>query len=99
MTVTTQQLTEAFGLFATVIRHPLFRQREIERMKSERLADLLQQRAEPRGLADESFEAHPDYDDAVLDHDIAVIKRAAPITDRTPTLFRPPFLSITTWSP
>ncbi|MEO5567881.1 MAG: pitrilysin family protein [Gemmatimonadaceae bacterium] len=57
MTATTQRLAEAFGLFATVIRHPLFRQREIERMQSERLADLLQQRAELRGLADESFEA------------------------------------------
>lgn len=57
MTATTQQLAEAFGLFATVVRHPLLRQREIERLKAERLADLLQQRAEPRGLADESFEA------------------------------------------
>ena len=57
MTVTSQRLTQAMALFADVMRRPLFRQREVERLKAERLAELLQLRAEPRGLADESFEA------------------------------------------
>jgi zinc protease len=57
MTATSQHLRPAFGLFADVVRRPLFRAREIDRLKSERLSDLLQLRAEPRGLADESFEA------------------------------------------
>jgi zinc protease len=57
MTVTSQHLAEAMKLFATVLRQPQFRQREIERLKAERLADILQLRAEPRGLADEAFEA------------------------------------------
>lgn len=57
MTATSQHLEEAFELFATVIRRPLFRQREIERLKAERLAEIIQLRAEPRGLADEAFEA------------------------------------------
>ena len=57
MTVTSPHIDEAFALLADVVRRPLFRQREIERLKSERLAELLQLRAEPRGLADESFEA------------------------------------------
>lgn len=57
MTATSQHLRPAFALFADVVRRPLFRAREIERLKSERLSDLLQLRAEPRGLADESFEA------------------------------------------
>ncbi|HET9426177.1 MAG TPA: pitrilysin family protein [Gemmatimonadaceae bacterium] len=63
MTATSQHLPEAFGLFADVLRRPLFRPREVDRLKSERLSDLLQLRAEPRGLADEAFEAavyHPD---------------------------------------
>lgn len=55
MTVTSERLDEAFALFADVLRQPSFPLREIERLKSERLAELLQLRAEPRGLADESF--------------------------------------------
>lgn len=57
MTATSQHLPEAFGLFASVLREPLFRPREIERLKAERISELIQLRAEPRGLADESFEA------------------------------------------
>jgi zinc protease len=63
MTATSGHLPDAFSLFADVIRRPMFRVREIERLKAERLSELLQLRAEPRGLADESFEAavyHPD---------------------------------------
>jgi zinc protease len=44
-------------LFAAVLRQPMFRQREVERLKAERLAEIIQIRAEPRGLADEAFEA------------------------------------------
>lgn len=57
MTVTTTHLAPAFALFTDVLRHPVFRDRELERLKAERLAELLQLRAEPRGLADEAFEA------------------------------------------
>lgn len=55
MTVMTEHLEEAFGLLGEVLRTPTFPQREFERLKAERLAELLQMRAEPRGLADEMF--------------------------------------------
>ena len=57
MTVLSHHLAKAMELFATVLRHPTFRQREVERLKAERLAEIIQLRAEPRGLADETFEA------------------------------------------
>jgi zinc protease len=57
MTVLSQHLTKAMELFATVLRWPAFRPREVERLKAERLAEILQLRAEPRGLADEAFES------------------------------------------
>jgi zinc protease len=57
MTVTRHHLVKAMELFATVLRQPAFRNREVERLKAERLAEILQLRAEPRGLADEAFEA------------------------------------------
>ena len=57
MTVTTGRLEKSMKLFSDVVRKPTFRPREIERLKAERLGELLQQRAEPRGLADESFES------------------------------------------
>lgn len=55
MTVLAEHLPEAFALLGDVIRTPAFRQREFERLRAERLAELLQLRAEPRGLADELF--------------------------------------------
>jgi zinc protease len=57
VTVTTlkEKLLEAFTLLGEVLRAPAFNEREVERLKGERLAELLQQRAEPRGLADELF--------------------------------------------
>jgi zinc protease len=55
MTALTENLSAAFEIFAEVMRAPAFREREIERLKAERLAELLQLRAEPRGLADELF--------------------------------------------
>jgi zinc protease len=57
MTVTSQRLAPAMDLFATVLRRPQFRPREVDRLKAERLTEILQVRAEPRGLADEAFEA------------------------------------------
>ncbi|MEO7368191.1 MAG: pitrilysin family protein [Gemmatimonadaceae bacterium] len=55
VTVLKTRLGEAFRLFAQVIGEPVFPEREIERLKSERLAELLQTRAEPRMLASDMF--------------------------------------------
>jgi len=55
MTVLEPHLAEALALFAEVLLEPAFPEREMSRLKAERLADLLQLRAEPRGLADEMF--------------------------------------------
>jgi zinc protease len=56
ITVTSDRLAEAMVLLAEVLQTPTFPEREIERLKQERLAELLQQRAEPRGLADDMFD-------------------------------------------
>jgi zinc protease len=42
MTTTSARLDESFALFADVLRRPTFRERELERLKAERLAELLQ---------------------------------------------------------
>jgi zinc protease len=55
LTALTTRLAEALGLVRDLIRAPEFPEREVARLKEERLAELLQQRAEPRGLADEQF--------------------------------------------
>lgn len=57
MTLTSlrEQLGPAIKLLGEVLRQPSFPQREVDRLKAERLADLLKLRAEPRGLADEMF--------------------------------------------
>ncbi len=55
MTALTEQMPAAFDLLGEVLRTPAFRQRDVERLKAERLAELLQLRAEPRGLADELY--------------------------------------------
>ncbi len=55
MTVLTSRLSEAMALVAEVILEPAFPERELERLKAERLTEILQRRAEPRGLADEMF--------------------------------------------
>ena len=56
MTVLTPRLADAFALFADVLVRPALPEREVERLKAERVADILQQRTEPRGLADETFD-------------------------------------------
>ena len=55
MTVLAEHLPAAFELLGEVVLTPAFRAREVERLKAERVAELLQLRAEPRGLADEHF--------------------------------------------
>jgi zinc protease len=55
MTVLSEHLSQAFELLGEVLLTPAFRAREVERLKAERLAELLQLRAEPRGLADDLF--------------------------------------------
>jgi zinc protease len=55
MTALAEKLPAAFGLLGETLRSPGFEPREVERLKAERLAELLQLRAEPRGLADEMF--------------------------------------------
>lgn len=55
MTVLAPHLDDAMALFAEVLLEPAIPERELGRIKAERLADLLQLRTEPRGLADEMF--------------------------------------------
>jgi zinc protease len=55
MTVLKARITDAFALFAQVVTEPSFPEREVERLKSERLAELLQTRTEPRTLASDMF--------------------------------------------
>lgn len=54
-TVTPSRFDDAFALMAEVLMTPRFAEADVERLKAERLAELLQQRVEPRGLADERF--------------------------------------------
>ena len=55
LTVTRSRLDAAFALFATVLRGATFPAADVARRRDERLAELAQQLAEPRGLADERF--------------------------------------------
>src|SRR5688572_20248159 len=54
-TVLASRARSALQLLGEVLMSPAFPDREIERLKHERIAELMQQRAEPRGLADEMF--------------------------------------------
>lgn len=55
LTVLSDHLDEATRLLGEAITSPDFPAREIERLKAERLAEILQLETEPRGLADEKF--------------------------------------------
>jgi zinc protease len=55
VTALSQNVRKALALLGDVLRAPAFREREVERLKAEREAELLQLQAEPRGLADELF--------------------------------------------
>jgi zinc protease len=54
-TVMSTRAPAALALLAEILMGPSFPDREIERLRHERHSELLQQRAEPRGLADEMF--------------------------------------------
>jgi zinc protease len=54
-TVLSARLEPALRLLAEVVRTPAFNAREVNRLKEERLAELLELKSEPRGLADERF--------------------------------------------
>jgi len=55
------RLPESLALVRDLLRSPSFPEREVTRLREERLAELLQQLAEPRGLADEQF-SHAVYE-------------------------------------
>jgi zinc protease len=54
-TVLSSRLESALSLLSEVVRQPAFAPREVDRLKEERLAELLELKSEPRGLADERF--------------------------------------------
>lgn len=56
VTTLPSRLPGAMELLSEVLSSPSFPEREVERLRAERLAEILQQRAEPRGLADEMFD-------------------------------------------
>ena len=49
------RLEPALELLAEVVRRPAFPESEVDRLRDERLADLLQAKADPRRRADEAF--------------------------------------------
>src|SRR5206468_10202920 len=51
----TERLDAATMLLGETISSPGFPEREVERLRAERLAEILQLETEPRGLADEKF--------------------------------------------
>jgi predicted Zn-dependent peptidase len=53
--VPVSRLEPALALLAEIVRWPAFPDAEIERLRDERLTDLLQARADPRRRADEAF--------------------------------------------
>jgi zinc protease len=55
LTVTPERLGAAVKMLGEVLTAPAFRSADLERLKRERLAELLQLQAEPRGLANEKF--------------------------------------------
>ena len=55
ITVLADKVDAATRLVGEVLSTPTFPDREVERLKSERLAAILQLETEPRGLADEKF--------------------------------------------
>ncbi|HEU4748125.1 MAG TPA: pitrilysin family protein, partial [Gemmatimonadaceae bacterium] len=57
ITALSERLPAALALLGEVLTTPEFPDREVERLKSERLSEILQTETEPRALADECFES------------------------------------------
>ena len=55
VTALSQHLDSALRLLGGVLSAPAFLPREVERLRTERVAELLTQHTEPRGLADDMF--------------------------------------------
>lgn len=55
LTALSSRVGDAFAVLSEVLRTPSFPESELERLRAERMADLAQLRAEPRGLADVYF--------------------------------------------
>jgi zinc protease len=55
VTVLREAFADSVSLLSEVLRTPSFPERELARLREERLAELLQMRSEPRALADEMF--------------------------------------------
>jgi zinc protease len=55
LTTLSSRLPDAMSVLARVLTEPALPDDEFQRLRTERLADLLQQRSEPRSLADEAF--------------------------------------------
>ncbi|HKJ93020.1 MAG TPA: pitrilysin family protein [Longimicrobiales bacterium] len=53
ITVPTDRLEDALALFAEIVRRPAFPADQIERLREEQLAGILQRRKEPRALGDD----------------------------------------------
>src|SRR5690606_19487581 len=53
-TTRADRMPEAVSLMAEIIRRPSFPDREVERLRSEQLAEILRRSTEPRGLADDA---------------------------------------------
>jgi zinc protease len=56
LTTLAPKLEQAFAVLAEVLARPAFPEREIERLKAERMADLLHLRSDPGALADAAFD-------------------------------------------
>ena len=55
LTTLATRLPDAIGLLARVLTAPTLAEDEFQRLRTERIAELLQQRSEPRALADEAL--------------------------------------------
>ncbi len=53
VTATTDRIEGALDILADVVRNPAFPPQEVERIRDEQLAEILQRGSEPRGLADD----------------------------------------------
>jgi hypothetical protein len=54
ITVHADRLDAALALLAEIVRRPAFPEDQVERLRDERLADILQRRKEPRALASDA---------------------------------------------